>query len=136
MDWDAAMEQIAARLDTMTGMRRFEEGESPEIPCCIVSYPEEVDPHGTYNRGVSTMKLQVMMLTGLAHERQARQVAKLYVNDTATGVVSVLENGVAAGAYTAFDEITVLKYGFDAVQIQDIDYMAVLLDLDVAGRGV
>ena len=118
------------------GLATFEEGDAPDVPCAIVSFPETIDPHGTYNRGVSTMKLQAMLLMGVAHERQARETAKTFVNDTATGVVSVLENGVAAGAYPAFDEITVTLITFDAVNIEEVDYMAVFLDLDVAGDGV
>lgn len=136
MDWDASMTQIAARLETMDGMRKFEVGQTLLPPCAIVSYPDEIDPHGTYHRGVSTMGLQVMLVLGPPNARQTRTAAAQFVNDTPTGLVSILEDGVDAGAYTAFDELTVTLITFAEVEIKDVPYMAVLADLTIAGQGV
>ena len=136
MDWDAAMTQIATRLEAMDGMRKFEVGQTIVPPCAVVSMPEEIDPHGTYNRGMSRMGLQVMLVLGPPNARQTRTAAAQFVNDTPTGLVSWLENAVDAGAYPAFDELTVTLITFAEVEIKDVPYMAVLADLDIAGAGV
>lgn len=135
MDFAAVMQEVSDRLDTIPNLRCWAY-DAPTVvpPAAVVSYPEEIDPHGTYHRGMAFMKLQVMIVVGKPGDRTTRDRASVWANDSgASSVVEVLEDGAA---YTAFDELIVTKISFDAVSIADVTYMAIFFDLDVAGSGV
>jgi hypothetical protein len=137
VDFNVAMQQIADRLDTIAGLRCFGY-DAPTLvpPAATVSYPDELDPHGTYNNGMARMKLQVMIVVGVPTARSTRDLLAVWANDGPDGVVAVLESGVDAGAYTAFHEITVTNISFDPVELASVTYAAVFFDLDVVGAGV
>lgn len=132
MDFAAAMDEIAERLETIDGLNRFEDEEELTPPGFYLSYPEKLDPHGTYHRGMARMNLQLMILVGPPGGRQTLELLRVWANDGPTGVLHVLESGT----YTAFHDITVTEISFDAVEKSGIKYAAVFFDLDVAGSGV
>ena len=98
----------------------------------MVSYPDEYIPHRTYNRGMDTMTLPVVVVVGRVSERGARDLLSDFVDGAgASSVIAVLESGT----YTAFHELTVSKIDFDVVRIGETDYIAALFDCDIVGRG-
>jgi hypothetical protein len=138
MDYNAVMVEIAARMATIPDpitagqfLRSIADDRGSVVPpCAIVSYPNSIDPHGTYHRGIPRMDLQVMIVVGRINERGTRERAALWANDSGPqSVVTVLE---AEGWGSTFDMLTVTNIHFDAVSIAAINYMAVFFDLDVA----
>lgn len=133
MDYAAVMAELGTRLDAMDGLRAVADDRGSVIPpVAIVSYPEEIDPHGTYNRGMAFLTLQVMVVVGRPNERATRARAAVWAKDSGpSSVLTVLE----AEGYASCADVTVTKISFDAVSIANIVYMAVFFDLKIAGSG-
>jgi len=135
MDLAAVMDEVAARLITITGLRVFAyPPDSVVPPAAIVSYPDEIEPHGTYARGMAKIRLPVVVVVGKVTDRGTRALIAGYVATSgAASVVAVLES--TATPYVAFDTLTVASVEFDVVQIAENTYLAALFDLEIAGDG-
>lgn len=127
------MDEIAERLDTITGLRCFAYPPgSISPPAAIVSYPEDYTYDATYGRGMDRLTLPVVVVVGKVSDRSARDQMGAYVDGSgASSVKQVLESG----AYTAFDTVRVTGVEFDTVPIAATDYLAATFDLDIAGSG-
>ena len=127
------MDAIGDRLDTIPDLRvhRHPPGKVTP-PAAIVSFPESYDFDATYGRGMDTMVLPIVMVEGKPTDRSGRDRLAEYVNGSgARSFKAVLESGT----YTAFDSIRVAGAEFDVVRIGNIDYMAALFTVEIAGQG-
>lgn len=136
MDLAAVMDEVAGRLRTIPSLANRTHAHPPDAispPAAIVSYPDSLDPHGTYNRGIALIKkLAVVVVVGRVSVRAARDKIAAYCHSSGPeSVVAVLESGT----YTAFGELTVMNIGFDTITIAATDYIAAIFDLDIAGSG-
>ncbi len=131
------MQQIADRLATIAGLRAF--GYPPGSvtpPAAIVSYPDHIKYGETYVRGMDRMTLSVVVMVGRPTDRSTRDLVAVYCDGAgAKSIKAVVESGVAAGAFPAFDEVTVTGVEFDVVTMSSIDYLAAMFELDIAGKG-
>lgn len=143
MDFDVAQVQIYERLEAMvaapTGEKlRTAYTEQGSIVVgdgiAILSYPDEIDPHGTYNQGVARMGMQLAIAVGKPGERNTPERLALWCKDS--GPTSVLAWLEAQGwSHPEFDELTVVLITFGQVEIAEIPYTAAFFDLDMAGSG-
>lgn len=133
MNLDDVMDEVAGRLDTITGLRvHAHPQKSVTPPVGFVTYPDSIDFDKTYGRGMDRMELGVWIAVGDANSRSARDELAAYVaGGGAKSVKAVLESGT----YTAFDEVTVTRVEFDPVTIAGIQYMGAMFTLDIAGQG-
>jgi hypothetical protein len=133
MDLADVMDQVAARLDTIEGLRVHAHPPGRVVPpAAVVSYPDTLEFDATYGRGMDRMTLPVVLVVGRAVDRAARDELAAYCNGAGQrSIKGVLESG----AYTAFDTIRVQDIDFDVVTIAAIDYIAALLTLDIGGQG-
>lgn len=127
------MDEVAARLDTIDGLRCFAQPPGKITPPgAFVDYPENIAFDATYGRGSDRMTLPVALLVGKVVDRSARDQLGAYADGSgAKSIKTVLESGT----YTAFDEVTVQRVDFDPVRIAGVDYMAALFTLDIIGPG-
>ena len=137
MDFDVAQAQIVTRLETESmpnwqGLRMA--GTEPGMvlpPVGFLSYPSEIDPHGTYNQGMARMGMQLAVVVGKPGDRQTPGNLADWSRDA--GPTSVLAWLEAAGwSHSEFSDVTVTLITFDQVSIADITYAAVLFELDIA----
>lgn len=133
MNLGAVMDAVAARLDTIVGLRCFAyPPDAIQPPAAIVSYPETIAFDATYGRGMDRITLPLVVVVGKVHDRSTRDVLGAYCGGSgATSVKAVLESGT----YTAFDVVRVASAEFDVVTIAGTEYMAGLFELDIAGQG-
>lgn len=126
------MDELAARLRSITAFRTVWEYPAGSVtpPAAIVAYPESYNPHATYARGATEMKLPVFAVVAKVSERTAREALSQLV-DGPGSVITVLESGT----YTAFDTITVSNVDFDTVTIGGTDYITAVFDCDIVGSG-
>ena len=111
------MDDVAARLRSIPAFRTVFEYPAGSVtpPAAVVSYPDVYIPHRTYNRGMDTMTLPVVVVVGRVSERGARDLLSDFVDGAgASSVIAVLESGT----YTAFHELTVSKIHFDASELE------------------
>lgn len=136
MNLAAVALELDERLATLDGLDAHYIGptKSVSVPCSVIGFPEQVDYHGTYARGMSRITdWPVMILTGRADDKEAFQRIGQYAATSGAGsVVDLLEDG---DPYTACDAVTVKTCSFDVITWQGQDFQGALFILDVAGSG-
>lgn len=135
MNLSDVAEEIAARLDTVDGLRAYSYPPgSLNPPTAIVLNPE---PGGivydqTYGRGMDRMTLPLLVIVRRSSERAATKNVRPFLDSAGQqSIKEVLESGT----YGAFDTIRVVNGGWDGVTWGDSDYVAALFDLDITGQG-
>lgn len=127
------MDQIGARLETIEDLRVLPyEADSIEVPCALVSLPTNGNYLGAYQNGMTTISLIVTVLVSMANDRIRRDEITPYADDTGARSVKTVLN---TGGYTACDVATVETYMFMTVEIEKIEYLAVVFTVTVEGKG-
>jgi hypothetical protein len=128
------MDELAARIGTITGLRVF--GYPPPTvvpPAGIVSYPDKIEYDQTYGRGMTTLTgLPILIVVGKATDRTAREAVAAYASDTGPKSVKLAIEGTSS---TAWDDAHVVDCDFDVVTIASVDYIAALFSLTIACQG-
>ncbi|HEX6579214.1 MAG TPA: hypothetical protein VF082_12690 [Jiangellaceae bacterium] len=134
MNLAEVMDAVAARLDTIDGLRvHANPGQAITPPGGVVLYPEDYTYDATYGRGMDRMTLPVLLVVGKASDRAARDALGAYCDgDGPKSVKRVLEAG---GWCTEFDTLRVVDADFDVYTIAGTDYIGALFELDIAGPG-
>ena len=132
MNIAAVMDQLAARLDTIDGLRVTAHWVgTPNPPHAVVSMPRG-DFDATYGRGMDRWELPIILILGKVSERAARNAASPFVSGSGDkSFKQVLE----AGTYTEFDTLRVQDFEFDVITFGAVDYLTATFTLDIAGRG-
>lgn len=127
------MDEVAAQIDTIAGLRAFgwpRDNVSP--PAAIVSYPEDYNFDATYGRGMDRLTLPVIVVVGRVSDRKARDRLGAYCDGSGTSSIKAV---VEAGTYTSLDEVRVTGIEFDAIDIAGVTHVAAAFSLDIAGQG-
>jgi hypothetical protein len=127
------MDQVADRLDTISGLRTFAyPADSVVPPVAVVGYPEQIVFDATYGRGSDQISLPVWVLVGKVSARSTRDLIAPYAAGSGpSSVKEVLESG----DYTAFDSLQVTVVEFDVLKVAGGDFLAAGFNLDIAGKG-
>lgn len=133
MNLGDVMDQLAARLDTIAGLRCFAwPTANLTPPGAIVLYPDDYTYDLTYGRGSDTLTIPVLIVDGKPSDRSTRDRIAAYANGSgARSVKQVLESGT----YAAFDDVFVRGVEFNPVTIAGVDHMTALFTLDITGPG-
>ena len=127
------MDQIAARLQTISGLRVW--AYPPDdiyVPAAIVSWPDRYDFDQTYGRGMDRMTIPILVLVERTSDRAARSALAIYCHGSgSSSVKQVLESGT----YSALDSLRVESIAFDVVTFAGTDYWAATFSIDVVGSG-
>jgi hypothetical protein len=127
------MDELAAQLDTITGLRvtAFPAAQV-QVPAAVVGLPEDITFDLTYGRGVDQMNIPVFVLVGNVWDRTARDEIAAYVDGSGTSSIkAVLE----AGTYTAMSSVRVASATFETVSVAAVEYLAATFSVDVYGTG-
>ena len=130
---DAVMDEVAARLGEIAGLRVYSwPPGSVTPPAAVVGYPTTYRYDATYGRGQDTMSLPVVVVVGRPTDRPSRdQLAQYVAGSGPASVKTVLEGG----SWSACGEVTVTGAEFDVYTLGGTDYLAAIFDLDIAGPG-
>lgn len=133
MNLDDVMEEVAARLGTIKGLRVFSyPADSLSPPAAAVLYPDAITYDETYGRGMDRMTLPVLVVVGKVHDRSSRGQIAAYCNGSGPASVKA---AVEAGDYTSCDSVRVTGVEFPTATIGGTEYIAAMFDLDIAGQG-
>lgn len=128
------MDQIAAQLRTIDGLRVVMEGERVSVPCAFVALPSSLTFDETYGRGSDSMTLSVVVLVSGTPPRTVRKVLGAYCDGSGDSSVKAVLEASDAG-YTAFDSARVASVAFDVYSAGAVQYPAAIFDLDITGHG-
>lgn len=126
------MKEVAARLDTITGLRVFSHPvDKVDPPTAVVSLPE-ITFDATYGRGCDRLSLPVVLAVGKVVDRAARDnLAPFIAGSGATSFKAVLEGFTPA----SFDTVRVQGATPDVITWSGIEYLAYTFTLDILGSG-
>lgn len=128
------MDEIAAQLDTIDGLRIVIDDEKVVVPCAMVAMPSNYTFDETYGRGSDKMTLPVVVLVSGVVPRTVRKALGAYCNGSgASSLKAVLE--AADAGYTEFDSVRVTGITFDVYSTGAVDYPAAIFDLEITGHG-
>ena len=133
MNLTDVMDQLATRLDTISGLRCYAfPADSVTPPAAVVGYPDTYTYDETYGRGMDRMSLPVFVLVARTPDRQARKSIGAYVDGSGTSSVkAVLESGT----YTAFSTLRVESVEITQFNLNGTDFICGEFTLDIAGTG-
>lgn len=133
MNLDDVMEEVAARLATIDGLRVFAyPADTVSPPAGIVLYPESVTFDETYGRGMDRMTLPLLVVVGKPTDRSSRSRLSQYCDGAGPASVKAAVDG---GGYGSCDSVRVTGVEFPTATIAGTEYIAAMFDLDVAGTG-
>ncbi len=121
---------VAARLDTITGLRVFDHVPSAlEPPAAVVQLPKDIDFDLTAGRGGDTYNLVVLLLAAKADARAAHLNLAKYLD--AAGPTSIKEtlDGDLGGAVDTARVTRVSNVG--AYTFAGVDYIGAEFDIEV-----
>lgn len=134
MDIAAVMDEVAARLDTITGLRVTAFPiDKVNPPHAVVSLPE-ISYDLTYGRGSDRISLPVVIAVGRQSDRASRDKLLPFVAGTGPqSVKQVLEDDTEP--YAAFDTLRVVSSDFDVLLWGTIEYLTAGFIIDITGSG-
>lgn len=136
MRLDLIMEEVATVLAAVTGLRvQPHPVKTLSPPAGVVAYPEGngVGFHQAYGQGETSIPdLPVHLVANNVTDRVALDIVAAWLDETsATSAVSVLE----AHAWTTCDEVTVTSADFTTLTVGSVEYLDVVLHLDITVSG-
>jgi hypothetical protein len=133
MNLSDVMDEVAARLSTIEGLRVFAyPADSLSPPAAAVLYPDGITYDETYGRGMDRMTLPVLVVVGKPYDRPTRDLIAAYCDGSGPRSVKA---AVEAGDGASFDTVRVTGVEFPTATIAGTEYMAAMFDLDIAGAG-
>jgi len=134
MNLGDVMEEVAARLDTIDGLRvvSYPDGKV-NPPCAVVALPDEITYDLAYQRGEDRMALPIVVLVAAKLTRLSRDQLSAYCDGVGpSSVKAVLETGWTP---VSFGTITVASVRFEEWTQGAVDYPAAIFETEISGRG-
>lgn len=101
-------------------------------PAAIIAYPESGTFDGTYGRGMDSLVMPIVVITGRVTDRTARKrLAGFMSGEDGESVKRAIENHTATG----YDDARVARFEVDPIVIGGVDYIAAIFDVEVFGQG-
>jgi hypothetical protein len=134
MNLGDVMDQVAARLDTIDGLRVFAyPPDNLTPPAAWIAYPAAYEFDATYGRGMDRITdLGVVVAVGKVSDRSTRDLISQYTDGSGSASVKAV---LQTGTYNAFHTLRVTEVTFDVLTRGGTDYLAALFTLDIAGQG-
>lgn len=131
LDIGAVMDGIAARLETVTGLRVYPEpADSVSVPGAVVGLPEEVEYDLTMRRGEDRATLDLWVLVGRASDRAAAAELAAYMSGTGTNSIkAAIEGDKTLGGVA--DTVRVTTARSEEFNAGGIDYIGAVFKIDV-----
>ena len=131
----AVMDELAAELDTIAGLRVYAfPADNVPAPAAIVGYPETLTFDTTMGRGVDTAVFPIFLLVGRVTDRTSRDLLGAYCDGTgSSSIKAVLQSGKP---WTAMSSVRVASADFTVVTVAGVDYLTAVFTVNVYGTGV
>jgi hypothetical protein len=129
----SVMQELADRLDTITGLRVSAfPADNIAAPAAVVGYPESLTFDVTMGRGVDMMTVPIFLLVGRVTDRTSRDKLGAYCDGSGA---SSIKAKLATQGYTAMSSVRVASVEFTVVAVAGIDYLTAVFTTMVYGPG-
>ncbi len=137
MDVKAVAEEIAAKLDTIAGLRAFSYpvGQLP-LPGAVVGLPDDIAFDQTFGRGSDAMTFPVWVMVGRGDERAAALELMPYLDGSGTkSVKAALDSKRLTNEYASCDTVTVTRAETGSYTYNGVDTFGAEFTVEVTGSG-
>lgn len=126
--------EIAAAVGEILGMRSFPYPQAKiHPPTFMTVQPEEILPHVTYARGVSTIRMPALLCVAKIQDRSSAKQLDSYLG--MAGPLSVVRK-IEDHVYVSCDSVIVASIAPDkVVTVGGIDHLGAEFTLDISGSG-
>lgn len=94
------MDELAARIDTITGLRVHAfPPDNVAVPAAIVTYPDDYNYDQTYGRGSDRLTIPVVVMVGKASDRASRDELSLYANGSGLKSIKAVVEGAGVPTF-------------------------------------
>jgi hypothetical protein len=133
MNLAGAMDELAAALDTIDGLRVYPyTAQTVSPPAAIVTWPEEITYDRAMARGADSLTLPVFVMVGAVDARTSRDLLAQFLAGSGLRSVKAAIDGYA---YIELDSARVATAKVEAVTVADVEYLAAVFDVAIFGRG-
>lgn len=130
------MDEIAAKLDTITGLRAFGYPIARlPLPGAVVGLPDDITFDAAYGRGSDELTLPLWVMVARGDERAAAQQVAEYLNGTGTKSVKTAVDSTRTNTYTACDTVTIARAATGAYTYNGVDTYGAEFTVTVTGSG-
>lgn len=134
MNLAAVMDELAAELDTISGLRVYAyPPDNVAVPAAVIGYPEEITYDVSMGRGTDHMVIPIFLLVGRLTDRTARDhLAPFMAGSGASSIKGVLR---AATPFVAMSSVRVASATVEVVTMANVEYLTAVFTVDVYGQG-
>lgn len=132
MDLKGEIVEAIGAVDRLRGRAHHYSVRKLVPPAFLIDLPEEMNPHGAYQGGLSTWRVPFSVVVG-AHQQESSEIELAEFTDE-EGPRSVIR-AVEDRAYTACSSITVAQITPVVMTFAGVQYLGALFSSDVVGKG-
>jgi hypothetical protein len=127
IDLGAVMDAIAETLTENVTVRVYPwPTDSPQIPCVVIGYPEEIDFDATFNRGSDKATFPLYYMAGKVSDRTARDQLSDIITG-ATGFKDALDGDLDGAVNSAY----VVNCKIQELSVNGVNYLTARFDLEI-----
>lgn len=129
------LDEIAARADTIEGLRVHAWGEKRiTVPALLLPFPP-VDYDQTYGRGSDALEFTMVIMVGDHSSRASRNALAKFVNGEGSHSVVQAVNSSPDARYQTCDSVMVDRFDPDVLRFNDATYLGGTFRGTIVGRG-
>ena len=136
MNVKAVMDEIAGKLDTITGLRAFGYPVAKlPFPGAVVGLPDDIAFDQTYGRGSDAITLPVWVMVPLADVRAAVVQLLPYLDGSGAKSVKAKVDSTTSNTYSSCDTVTVTMAVPGPYTYNGVDTLGAEFTVTVTGSG-
>jgi hypothetical protein len=136
MDVKAVAEELAGKLDNITGLRAFSYPvDKLPLPGAVVAMPDEIDYDQTYGRGSDSMTFPLFVFVPRTNERAAAHALGAYLSGSGSKSIKAAVDNTTTNTYVACDTVTVTRAVTGAYSYNGADTYGAEFTITVTGSG-
>lgn len=136
MNVKAVMDEIAGKLNTITGLRAFGYPVAKlPLPGAVVGLPEDIAFDQTYGRGSDAMTFPIWVMVPRADDRAAVVQLLPYLDGSGAKSVKAKVDSTATNTYTSCDTVTVTMAEPGSYTYNGVDTLGAEFTVTVTGSG-
>jgi hypothetical protein len=132
MNISDVMDELGAKLDTITGLRVYPYPANKVTPPAAIVLADIYTYDETYARGMDRLALVVDVVLSAVTDRASRDAIALYASGS--GPASV-KRALETGPHVAMDTVRVTSVEFGRTTVAAVEYLLAKFHVDITGSG-
>lgn len=136
MNLTAVQDEMAARLDTIEGLRVPARGSGKVVPpAAVFLLPERITFDASYRRGADQWVQEVTVLVGKRDDTSAWKALHDFVAGTGPRSIKAVLDSTPMNPYASCDSVVVSEVIMGSATVSTVDYVGATFSATVMGPG-